>query len=75
MYYQDHLLTQSHGKQGEEGRLYRQKQAELIKAGKVKDAVMMDVNDIRATFGSKYDGAIQQMLDLVDREYGDGETK
>ncbi|APJ02827.1 PAAR domain-containing protein [Silvanigrella aquatica] len=40
----DHRDTKSYGKKGEQ---YRQKQKELIQQGKLKEAVQMDIEDIR----------------------------
>ncbi len=51
---------------------YRQRQAELIKEGKLKDAIQMDIDDIRSKFGSKYDEAIKQMLAYADEMIAKG---
>ena len=59
----DHRMTSSHGWQGKEGTLYRQKQLDLINQGKFADAIQMDIDDIRSSFGSKYDSSINEMLD------------
>ncbi len=58
----DHRRTASWGS-SLEAVAHRQKQAELIAMGKIRDAVNMDINDIRLKFGNKYDRNIQQMLD------------
>lgn len=49
-----------------EAREYRERQKELIDAGKFGDAVQMDIDDIREKFGDKYDGAINEMLAYLD---------
>jgi filamentous hemagglutinin len=59
----DHAQTASHSSQGAAGAVYRKQQAALIDQGKFRDAVQMDINDIRKKFGGKYDAHIQEMLD------------
>jgi hypothetical protein len=44
---------------------YRQAQRELIGQGRFQDAQQMDIDDIHEKFGTKYDDAIQQMLDFT----------
>lgn len=61
----DHWNTASWGN-SKEAKEYRQKQAELIKQGKLRDAIQMDIDDIRSKWGNKYDEAIKQMLAYVD---------
>lgn len=61
----DHHKTASYDS-SKEAREYRQRQAELIQEGKLKDAIQMDIDDIRYKFGSKYDEAIKQMLAYAD---------
>ncbi|WP_412005328.1 hypothetical protein [Aestuariibius insulae] len=56
----DHRLTASHGNMGTAGRRYRETQKDLIRKGKLREAFMMDVLDIRAKFGDKYDAAIAE---------------
>jgi len=41
---------------------YRARQAALIRAGSLRDAIQMDIDDIRGKFGGKYDEGIKQML-------------
>jgi filamentous hemagglutinin len=48
---------------------YRESQAELIANGKLRKAIQMDIDDIRAKFGTKYDANIQQMLDEFVGEF------
>ncbi|MBI4719529.1 MAG: hypothetical protein HY763_17165, partial [Planctomycetes bacterium] len=64
----DHYKTASYGG-GPRGDAYRSKQAELIKAGRWREALQVDVNDIRTKFGDKYDAAIVEMMDYVDSEF------
>jgi hypothetical protein len=58
----DHQLTKSWGSSAT-ANAYRQKQADLIAQGKLRDAIQMDIDDIRGKFGSKYDQHIKQMLE------------
>ena len=60
----DHLNTASHGR-GPAARAYRKAQADLIAKGDFRGAIRMDIDDIRGKFGSKYDDAIEQMLEYV----------
>ncbi|MEA9491091.1 hypothetical protein [Xanthomonas campestris] len=59
-----HQLTASFGR-SKSAKAYRDKQKELLDQGRLMDAVQMDVDDIRAEFGNKYDGHIQQMIDYA----------
>ena len=60
----DHQETASWGN-SREAREYRAKQAELVKQGKFEEAMQMDIDDIHDKFGSKYDDAIAQMMDVA----------
>jgi hypothetical protein len=62
----DHQKTASYGAPGES---YRAKQADLVEEGRFDDAVQMDIDDIISKFGSKYDDAILQMIDALDRAF------
>lgn len=57
----DHYATASWGSRG---KTYGRIQEKLIQQGKsgYLAAMMMDIEDIRSKFGSKYDAAIAQML-------------
>jgi len=57
---EDHKLTASWGN-SRDAREYRQAQAALIEKGDFKAAQQMDIDDITAKFGNKYDDAITQM--------------
>lgn len=63
---EDHRETASCGN-SMEAREYRAQQKELIDQGKFREAVQMDIDDIRDKFGSKYDEAISEMLKYVDK--------
>ena len=65
MDYEDHRETASCGN-SLDAREYREKQAELIKEGKFREALQMDIDDIHEKFGDKYDEAIEKMLKYVD---------
>ena len=62
---EDHRQTASCGS-SREAKEYREKQKELIDKGKFREALQMDINDIREKFGDKYDDAIAEMLAYVD---------
>lgn len=62
----DHRQTASCGA-SKEAREYQAIQKELIDRGKFREALQMDIDDIRDKFGSKYDGAISEMLAYVDK--------
>ncbi|WP_434560935.1 hemagglutinin repeat-containing protein [Pseudomonas sp. Z4-20] len=57
----DHKFTASNGN-SDAAKSYRAQQEELLKQGKLDEAIKMDVDDIRSKFGDKYDAAIEQML-------------
>jgi len=61
----DHRKTSSCGR-SKEAQSYRQKQQQLIEEGKFREAVQMDIDDIRNLFGNKYDEGIDDMLKYVD---------
>ena len=62
----DHKLTASCGN-SREAREYQAKQKELIDNGKFREAVQMDIDDIKSKFGDKYDKSIEQMKAYVDK--------
>ena len=57
----DHRQTASCGN-SIEAREYREIQRGLIEEGKFREAIQMDIDDIRMHFGDKYDDAIEEML-------------
>lgn len=48
-------------------REYRAAQADLISKGRFREAIEMDIADIRAKFGSTYDDGIAEMVDYAKR--------
>ena len=67
----DHRRTASWGN-SKAAREYRARQKKLIDQGKWREAIQMDIDDIRAKFGDKYDQNIQQMLDQLDEIISQG---
>lgn len=63
---EDHRQTASCGS-SREAREYRERQHELIEQGKFREALQMDIDDIHDKFGDKYDDAISEMLEYVDK--------
>jgi hypothetical protein len=63
----DHRMTGSWGS-SREARAYRKRQAELLEQGKFSEAQKMDVDDVRAKFGDKYNEAIDQMLKYTNKK-------
>ena len=59
----DHRRTASFGS-SMEAKQYRAKQDALIKGNKFNNALNMDIQDIHAKFGSKYNIGIRQMMDV-----------
>jgi hypothetical protein len=64
---QDHQQTASWGS-SRAAEVYRQQQAAHIRGGRYMAAVQMDVQDVRAKFGNKYDPAIEQMYHYIRQE-------
>lgn len=67
----DHRQTASCGN-SREAREYRAQQKELIEQGKFREALQMDIDDIHEKFGDKYDDAISEMLEYVDKLEAEG---
>lgn len=65
---EDHMLTASYGS-GRVADIYRNNQKELMDSGRMRDAIAMDIRDIRSLFGTKYNEGLLQML-LYAREQG-----
>ncbi len=63
---EDHRQTASCGS-SKEACDYRAEQKKLIEQGKFRDAVQMDIDDIHDKFGSKYDDAINEMNEYIDK--------
>lgn len=62
----DHQKTASWGN-SIEARDYRKMQSDLIENGKFREAVELDIQDIKSKFPSKYDEAIKDMLEYVNK--------
>ncbi|MBX9840147.1 MAG: hypothetical protein K2X69_17750, partial [Silvanigrellaceae bacterium] len=65
----DHRETKSYGKHGEK---YRQKQKELIQQGKLKEAVQMDIDDVRRIAQedgnpNKYECGIKEYIETYNK--------
>lgn len=67
----DHRQTASCGS-SREAKEYRAAQKELINQGNFREALQMDIDDIHEKFGDKYDDAISEMLDYVDKLESEG---
>ena len=65
----DHMKTKSWGSSAS-AVAYREEQAFLIENGMFKEAIMMDIDDVRSKFGDKYDSAILEMLEYVNKLFG-----
>jgi len=63
---EDHKQTASWGN-SKEAQEYRQKQKELIDQSKFDKAIQMDIDDIHEKFGDKYDDAIAEMKEYVEK--------
>lgn len=63
----DHKRTASFGNRSG-AKPYREMQEKLIKTGRFSEAQNMDIEDVRKLFGSKYDGAIEQMLEYTRKK-------
>lgn len=63
---EDHRQTASWGR-SREAQEYRERQKALIEQGKFREALQMDIDDIHEKFGDKYDDAIDEMLEYVDK--------
>ena len=61
----DHRQTANCGR-SKSAQQYRAKQESLINQGRFREAVNMDINDIRSKFGGKYDQGIKELLNYVD---------
>ena len=68
---EDHRQTASCGS-SLEAREYQAEQREKIQNGDFRGALQMDIDDIREKFGDKYDAAIDQMLEYVDKLEAEG---
>ncbi len=62
----DHRNTASYGS-SDEAVAYRAQQEKLLGEGKLKEAIDMDVIDIKSKFGNRYDDAIREMLEYASK--------
>lgn len=62
----DHQQTASWGN-SIEAREYRKIQQELVENGNFRKAIDLDIEDITSKFPGKYDGAIKEMLEYVNK--------
>ena len=62
----DHRRTASCGR-SKKAQEYRNKQAKLIEEGRFREAVQMDIDDIKKNFGDKYNEGIEDMLKYLDK--------
>jgi hypothetical protein len=63
---EDHRQTASCGN-SQEACEYRAAQKELIDQGKFEEAVQMDIDDLHDKFGDKYDDAISDLREYVNK--------
>jgi len=68
---ENHRKTASCGS-SREAKEYQAEQKKLIDEGKFREAIKMDIDDIREKFGNKYDNAISEMLEYVDKLEAEG---
>ncbi|WP_298532204.1 polymorphic toxin-type HINT domain-containing protein [uncultured Ruminococcus sp.] len=61
----DHRQTASCGR-SKKAQAHRAKQKSLIQQGKFREAVKMDIKDIRSKFGNKYDKGIGEMWKYIN---------
>ncbi|MCD8104531.1 MAG: hypothetical protein LUF35_05915 [Lachnospiraceae bacterium] len=71
---EDHRKTASCGS-SREARNYRAAQKNLISQGKFKEALQMDIDDVKEKCGDKYNAAIGQMMQYVGQLEKDGKIK
>lgn len=60
----EHRQTSSWGRSAA-AQAYRQQIKELIDAGRMRDAMAVEIKDVRRLFGTKYIPAIREMLDYA----------
>ncbi|MFI7101456.1 DUF6531 domain-containing protein [Streptomyces sp. NPDC050161] len=65
----DHREVMSTGS-SREAKTWQAQQRSLIDQGRIDEAIKMDINDIRARFGSKYDQHIQDMVQSLPDNKG-----
>lgn len=70
----DHQKTASWGN-SIEARKYRKLQQDLVNKSDFRKAIEMDIDDIVSKFGNKYDNAIREMLEYVNKLEVEGMLK
>ncbi|WP_378956260.1 hypothetical protein [Pelosinus sp. sgz500959] len=70
----DHRKTGSCGN-SKDAQAYREEQQKLIKEGNFREAFEMDVEDIREKFGDKYEEAIAEAEEYLDKLESEGKLK
>lgn len=63
----DHLATESYGNKSMLNNDYIQLQLEFLNAKDIRSAVELEIADIRAKFGSKYEDAIRDVMKYVSQ--------
>ncbi len=63
----DHLKTKSHGRKGDEGRLYRARQKMLIQSGKYRDVMEEDIDNVMSIENGLYGLPVRQMLKTLNK--------
>lgn len=63
----DHLVTESYGNKSMLKNDYILLQLEYLKAKDIRSAVELEIADIRAKFGSKYEDAIRDVMKYVSQ--------
>ena len=61
---EDHRMTASYGYSAD-SIAYRQRQEQLVSAGRYQEAIQMDIDDLTAKFGTKYAKEISQMIEYA----------
>ncbi|MGW4286258.1 LamG-like jellyroll fold domain-containing protein [Streptomyces sp. NPDC004673] len=60
----DHVQTESWGS-SRAGQLHRAHQEFLMRQGRLTESLQMDIDNVRSLFGTKYDGAIDEMVGKI----------
>ncbi|NEB94077.1 hypothetical protein [Streptomyces bauhiniae] len=60
----DHVQTESWGS-SRAGQLHRAHQEFLMRQGRLTESLQMDIDNVGSLFGTKYDGAIDEMVGKI----------
>lgn len=71
MHKNDHSKTSSY-RNSKKSRAYREEQKRLIQKGYFLEAELMDINEIREFFGTRYDNAINEKLSYEEKLENEG---